>query len=159
MLTFLGYCHWPWCCLVCELHRKFHKFRIIWCDRQDAVATQSAYPSNTRVLIFLYPTNLLFEKVFFTHFFCLPFLLPFLLVVIHFYRLTASFLISSTLHKQFFLRFNSFLRRHQKSTIIFYQIADNLVFLLVHTAIMIHSETSKKSRGKTFRRWSTNYWN
>ena len=64
-----------------------------------------------------------------------------------------------------FLRFSSFLRRHQKSTTIFYQISDNLVFLLVHsvyicTIIMIHAQThQKESRKKTFRRWSTNYCN
>ena len=115
-----------------------------------------AYPSNAQVLIFLYPTDLLYEKVFFTHFFLSPLSskLSFLqIVVTYFYRLTASLLISSTLDKQFFALFSSFLRRHQKSASIFYQIAYNLVFLLVHSVyisiiIMIQAERHQKNHVK-----------
>ena len=51
------------------------------------------------------------------------------------------------------MRFGSFLRRHQKSTTIFYQIADDLVFFLFHsmcrsTIIMIHAETQQKNHMK-----------
>ena len=44
MRTYLSCCHWPWCCLVCELHRKFFKFHIIRCDHQDVVAGKLSIP-------------------------------------------------------------------------------------------------------------------
>ena len=74
MKTYLSCCHWPWCFL------GFMNSTVNFLNSASFDVTVKmllrlilAYPSNAGVLIFLYPTDLPFEKVFFTHFFISPF--------------------------------------------------------------------------------------
>ena len=78
MMTYLSCCHWPWCCFVCELHRKFLKFSIIRCDRQDVAAAQSSIPISCPSSNFLILHGLAFWKGLFHALFYFSFLQNFL---------------------------------------------------------------------------------
>ena len=101
MITYLSYCNWPWCCLACERHRKCLKFHIVRCDRQDVVAAQSSIPIQWPSSNFLIPLKKSFSRSFFSPLSSKFFFLQ--IVVIYFYGLIASLLISSTLYEQFFV--------------------------------------------------------